>query len=75
MTPDIAVDTIDIASDGASYDNYSAEVNNTMDMPTEASADGGFKLSNNVILGIIIGVCAVIGIVLGIIFGRRAANK
>ena len=72
---DVAVDTIDIASDGASYDNYSTEVNNTIDMPIDTQADGGFKLSNNVILGIIIGVCAVVGIVLGIIFGRRAANK
>ncbi len=32
-------------------------------------------LSNNVILGIVIAVCAVLGIVLGIILGKRAANK
>lgn len=38
-------------------------------------ADDGFKMSNTLILGIVIGVCAIIGIVLGIILGRRAARK
>ena len=35
----------------------------------------GFKMSNNLILGIVIGVCIILGIVLGIILGRRAARK
>lgn len=42
---------------------------------TSMPEDSGFKMSNNLILGIVISVCAVIGIVLGIIFGRRAARK
>ena len=32
-------------------------------------------MSNNMILGIVIGSCVIIGIVLGIILGRRAARK
>ncbi len=47
----------------------------TIEEPMPESGDNGFKLSNNVILGIIIVACAVVGIVLGIISGRRAANK
>ena len=37
--------------------------------------DNGFKMSNTLILSIVIGVFAILGIVLGIIFGRRAARK
>lgn len=41
----------------------------------EEHSENGKGLSNNVILGIVIAVCAVLGIVLGIILGKRAANK
>lgn len=41
----------------------------------EEHSESGKGLSNNVILGIVIAVCAVLGIVLGIILGKRAANK
>ena len=32
-------------------------------------------ISNNMILGIVIGSCIIVGIVLGVILGRRAARK
>ena len=42
------------------------------DVYSETSGGG---ISSNVILGIVIGICAIAGIVLGIILGRRAARK
>lgn len=69
MTEEIMIDDV-----APSKDIYISESEEFID-DSYIEADDGFKTSNTLILGIVIGVCAIIGIVLGIILGRRAARK
>ena len=80
---------LEISGDSSNENNINSDESGTEEFNTSTGmydmddmsyaesedSDGGFKLSNNVILGIVIAVCVIVGIVLGIIFGKRAANK
>lgn len=70
------VDTVPNAGIMMDYSTSLGYVDDMAMIDTMGSPDtsnGG--LSSEVILYIVIGVCAVVGIVLGIIMGKRAANK
>ena len=67
------VETMDIMVDDMTYMGETFEEGMSIyDVDMEIEQEG---MSNNMILGLVIGGCVIVGVVLGIILGRKAARK
>lgn len=68
------MESVDIMMDDMSYTDTYENFDDTMLFnPEEMIEPQG--LNNNMVLGLVIGGCVIVGIVLGIILGRKAARK